>query len=323
VRCFVTGIGGFAGSYLADYLLTEDHDVGGTVTGRPDRPALAALRARHRRFAAPAVVDVTDRGTLERVLAAFAPDAVFHLAGLAYAPRADTDADRTFAVNTLGTLNVLDAVQAVAPRSRVLVVGSAESYGAIDSSDLPVRESTPLRPVNVYGLSKAAADMAAFQRFWSADLPVVRVRPFNHTGPGQSSDFVCSDFARQIATIEAGQAPPVLRVGNLGVVRDFSDVRDIVRGYALLLARGEPGEAYNLCSGRGTSIAGIIDVLTAETTTAIDVVEERGRVRHREIAEIVGSAERAGALGWRPEVTLAQTLRELLADWRRRISSPA
>jgi GDP-4-dehydro-6-deoxy-D-mannose reductase len=175
--------------------------------------------------------------------------------------------------------------------------------------------------VSVYGVSKAAADMAAFHRFWASELAVVRVRPFNHTGPGQSPDFVCSDFARQIAAIEAGMAEPVLRVGNLSVVRDFSDVRDVVRGYALLCERGEPGEAYNLCAGHGTSIARVIELLTSESTVAIDVVEERARVRHREIPRIVGSAERAAALGWRPTIALPDTLRDLLADWRIRLAA--
>ena len=321
MRCFITGIGGFAGAHLAEHLLAAGHDVGGSITGRPDRPALQALRARHDGRLTLAEADVTDRATLERALAAFVPEAVFHLAGLAYVPRAGADVARTFAVNTLGTINVLDAAQQIAPESKILVVGSAEAYGAITPADLPIREETPLRPASVYGLSKAAADLAAYQRYWSADLAVIRVRPFNHTGPGQSPDFVCSDFARQIARIEAGKAPPILRVGNLGVVRDFSDVRDVVRGYALLCARGAPGEVYNLCSGTGTSIARIIELLTAASATAIEVVEERGRVRHREVPSVVGSADRAAALGWRAELALEETLRALLADWRQRVAS--
>jgi GDP-4-dehydro-6-deoxy-D-mannose reductase len=321
VRCFVTGIGGFAGAHLADHLLAAGHQVGGSITGRADRPSLQALRARHDGALTLAEADVTDRATIERVLAAFEPEAVFHLAGLAYVPRAGADAARTIAVNTLGTINVLDAARQAAPRSTVLVVGSAEAYGAIDEHALPVSEDTPLRPLSIYGISKASADMAAYQRWWSSDLAVIRVRPFNHTGPGQSPDFVCSDFARQIAQIEAGAAPPVLRVGNLGVVRDFSDVRDVVRGYALLATHGAPGAVYNLCSGTGTSIGRIIELLTAASTMRVEVVEERARVRHREVAKVVGSAARAAALGWRTEIALADTLRELLDDWRRRVAA--
>lgn len=321
MRSFITGIGGFAGAHLAEHLLAAGHEVGGSITARPDRPSLQALRARHGDRLSLTEADVTDRGSLERALAAFAPDAVYHLAGLAYVPRAGADAARTITVNSLGTINLLDAVQQTAPRSTVVIVGSSEAYGAIGEGDLPVTEDRPLQPVSIYGLSKAAADMAAYQRAWSTGAPVVRVRPFNHTGPGQSPDFVCSDFARQIARIETGAVPPVLRVGNLSVVRDFSDVRDIVRGYALLSACGTAGEVYNLCSGTGSSIGRIIELLTAASTVRIEVVEERGRVRHREVAAVVGSAERAVALGWRPQIALEVTLRELLADWRTRIQS--
>ena len=321
MRCFVTGIGGFAGAHLADHLLAAGNDVGGSITGRPERASLQALRARHDRELTLAEADVTDRVTLERALAAFAPDAVFHLAGLAYVPRAGADAARTLAVNTLGTINLLDAVQQTAPRSTVVVVGSAEAYGAIEDDDLPVTEDKALRPLSIYGLSKASADMAAYQRWWTSDLAVVRVRPFNHTGPGQSPDFVCSDFARQIAQIETGTVPPILRVGNLGVVRDFSDVRDIVRGYARLATDGAPGAVYNLCSGTGTSIGRIIELLTATSSARVEVIEERARVRHREVPKVIGSAARAAALGWRTEIPLADTLRELLADWRRRIAT--
>ncbi len=319
MRCFVTGIGGFAGSHLAAHLIARGHVVGGAITGRSDTPALRAIDVRDADLTL-IEADVTDPSAVQHALAAFAPDAVFHLAGVAYVPHAGANAAHTFAVNAVGTMNVLEAVQRVAPRSRVLVVASSEVYGASAPDALPIGEDAPLRPVSVYGLSKAAADMAAFQEFWSTDLAVVRVRPFNHTGPGQSPTFVCSDFARQVARIEIGAAPPVLRVGSLGVVRDFSDVRDVVRGYALLCAGGVAGEVYNLCSGVGTSVARIVEILTAASATQIEIVEERGRVRRREIPEIVGSADRAAALGWSPEIPLDRTLRDLLAYWRRRVA---
>jgi GDP-4-dehydro-6-deoxy-D-mannose reductase len=174
--------------------------------------------------------------------------------------------------------------------------------------------------VSAYAISKAAADMAAFHRWWTTSAPIIRVRAFNHTGPGQSPDFVCSDFARQVARIAAGGVPPVLEVGNLRAVRDFSDVRDVVRGYALLWERGSPGEVYNLCSGTGTSIAAIVDALVAESGTAITCSERRERLRTREIPVIVGSPARAAALGWTPEIPLRQTLHDLLEDWRARLT---
>ena len=318
MRFFITGIGGFAGAHLAEHLLAAGHDVSGLVTGHPDRPRLRALAARHPRFAPErlACADLGDRAALERALAERAPDGVFHLAGIAFAPRAEADARRALAVNVLGTLALLTAVERAVPRSRVLVVGSSDAYGAITPGDLPIAEDTPLRPVSVYGCSKAAADMVAFQRWWTAGTAVIRVRAFNHTGPGQDPDFVCSDFARQIARIEAGAAPPVVHVGSLSAVRDFSDVRDVVRGYATLWEHGRPGEAYNVCSGIGTSIASITAMLGVASRCRVEWVEEQDRLRPREIQAVVGSAARAVALGWMPTIPLAQTLRDLLDDWR-------
>jgi GDP-4-dehydro-6-deoxy-D-mannose reductase len=322
VRCFITGIGGFAGVHLAEALLADGHYVTGTVTGAANRAALRALAVRHPRFAPDrlAVVDVRERAAVERALATAAPERIFHLAAVAFAPDAETDPARTFAVNVIGTVHVLDAAHAVAPAARVLVAGSAEAYGAITPADLPIAETTPFRPVNLYGVSKAAADLAAFERWWARDCPVVRVRAFNHTGPGQRPDFVCSDFARQIARIEAGLAPPVLRVGTLRAERDFSDVRDVVRGYALLAERGTPGEAYNLCAGVATSVGTIVEMLAAESGATIECREEQGRLRAHEVPVVVGSAARAAALGWSPAIPLRQTLRDLLRSWRERLA---
>ena len=322
MRCFITGIGGFAGLHLAEALLTDGHDVTGSVTGAAGRAALRALAARHRGFAADrlAILDVGDPAAVGRALAAAAPERIFHLAAIAFAADAEADPARTFAVNVLGAVHVIDAAQTVAPAARVVVVGSAEAYGAISAADLPIAETTPLRPVNLYGVSKAAADMAAFERWWARGRPVIRVRAFNHTGPGQRPDFVCSDFARQIARIEAGLAPPLLHVGNLRAERDFSDVRDVVRGSALLAERGEAGEAYNLCTGTATSVGAIVDILVAESGVTIECRREPGRVRAREVPAVVGSAARAAALGWSPTIPLRQTLRDLLRYWRERLA---
>jgi len=318
VRLFITGIGGFAGAHLADHLLTAGHEVYGLVSRVGDHPRLLALSRRHPRFDSShvACADITDGSALRRILAQFVPEGVFHLAGITFVPRAGSNAGRTMAVNVIGTLHVLEAVQESAPAARVLVVSSAEAYGAVPSHALPVTEDVPLRPVSLYGLSKAAADMAAFQQWWQTGLAVIRVRAFNHTGPGQSPEFACSDFARQLVRIERGQAPPELYVGSLTAVRDFSDVRDVVRGYALLLERGAPGEAYNLCSGKGVSIAAIVEHLCGMCRVPVAVVEDRGRARAREVAAVVGSAARAAELGWSPAIPMRQTLGDLLEHWR-------
>ncbi len=318
MRYVVTGIGGFAGSHVAARLLADGHEVTGTVRERRTYPALQALAERHPAFdpTALACVDVADADAVRRAIATARPDGVFHLAGIAFVPRAEADPARALAVNTIGTRNVMAAVQHEAPASRVVVVGSADVYGAAADAGVPIEESCALRPVSTYGLSKAAADMAAFQQWWETGLAVIRARAFNHTGPGQSDDFVCSDFARQMVRIERGQAPPTLRVGNLKTARDFSDVRDVVAGYLVLMERGTPGEAYNLCSGEAVTIGTIVEHLRAEIRVPFEVVEETTRVRRREIPKVVGSPGRARALGWEPSIPLRQTLHELLDHWR-------
>lgn len=319
MRYFVTGLGGFAGAHLAAHLLEEGHEVGGLVRERRASAVLADLALRHPRFDPNALAcgDVTDAEAMARILADARPDGVFHLAAIAFVPRAAADPARAFMVNALGTRNVLTAIQAATPACRVVVAGSSDMYGAAANAALPLDESRALEPVSAYGWAKAAADMAAFQQWWDTGLAVIRARAFNHTGPGQSADFVCSDFARQFARIERGAAPPVLHTGNLQSARDFSDVRDVVRGYVTLMERGVPGEAYNLCSGEAVTIATIVAHLQAEIGVAIEVVEERARVRRREIPRMVGNPARARALGWQPTIPLARTLRDLLDDWRR------
>jgi GDP-4-dehydro-6-deoxy-D-mannose reductase len=318
VRYFITGIGGFAGTHLAARLLEDGHEVRGLVRERHVYPGLVALAARHPRFDLDGLAcgDVADADRMREVIADARPDGVFHLAGIAFVPRAEADPARALIVNALGSRHVMAAVQREAPASRVVVVGSADVYGAAADTGQPIQEDCALRPVSIYGLSKAAADMAAFQQWWESDLAVIRARAFNHTGPGQSADFVCSDFARQVARIERAAAPPVLRVGNLQSARDFSDVRDIVRGYAVLMERGAPGEAYNLCTGETVTIATIVDGLRAEIGVRFEIVEESARVRRREIPRVVGSPARARALGWAPTIPLRQTLRDLLDYWR-------
>ncbi|MCC6767386.1 MAG: GDP-mannose 4,6-dehydratase [Deltaproteobacteria bacterium] len=318
MRYFVTGIGGFAGAHLAAALLAAGHEVTGLVRTRRAHPGLDALAASYPAFRPDALAcgDVADPEVVRAALAAARPDGVFHLAGIAFVPRAAADPARALTVNVLGTRNVLAAAEREAPACRVVVVGSADVYGAAANAAGPISEERALRPVSTYGLSKAAADMAAFQAWWETGLAVIRARAFNHTGPGQSDDFVCSNFARQIARIERGAAPAVLRVGNLASARDFSDVRDVVRGYVALMERGVPGEAYNLCRGEAVTIGAIVEHLRAEVGVPFEVVEETTRVRRREIPRVVGDARRAHALGWAPTIPLARTLGELLDHWR-------
>jgi GDP-4-dehydro-6-deoxy-D-mannose reductase len=313
----VTGIAGFVGPFVADALRAAGHDVQGLVQAGPASPRLAAL-------ALPAGAihegDVTDAPGLGRLLAATRPDAVVHLAGVTFVPAAERDPAETYRVNVGGLLALLGAVRAETPKARVLAVGSADVYGAVERGELPIREETPFRPVSVYGASKAAADVAAAQWARAYRLDVVRARPFNHTGPGQEASFVCSALARQVAAIEAGKQADTLRVGNVDPVRDFSDVRDIAAGYVALLERGRAGEAYNLCSGSGSSIAEVIAILRTHARVPVRVHSDPALRRAVDVERIVGSHDRATRdTGWAPRIPLDATLGELLDDWRVRI----
>jgi len=318
MRVFVTGVTGFAGPWMTAALLRAGHEVHGLVREAGPWPRLAALGL---------AAGVLHRGDLKdasfpALLRDVAPDAIVHLAGLSLVPAAERDPAAAYGANLGGTLAVLAAVRDHVPRSRVLAVTSGAIYGQVGAEELPVVEQTPLRPVTVYAASKAAADLAAAQWACAYGLDVVRARPFNHSGPGQDAAFVCSGIARQIALIEAGRQEAIVRVGNLDPVRDFSDVRDVTAGYVGLLERGRAGEAYNLCSGEGVSIAEVVAVLRGLARVPVRVWSDPALRRAHDVPRIVGSHARATAdTGWQPRFALADTLAVVLDDWRVRVGT--
>jgi len=206
---------------------------------------------------------------------------------------------------------------------RFLAVGTSEEYGLTLPGELPIREDNPLRPLSPYAVSKVGQDMLAYQYFRSYGLPIVRSRAFNHSGPRRGDVFVESNFARQVAEIEAGLREPVIYVGDLSPRRDYSDVRDIVRGYWMLLERGTPGEVYNLASGKSWAIQAVLDFLLARSTTkSIAVKTDPARLRPSDVMVLEGDATKiANAVGWKTEIPFEQTLTELLDYWRARIRS--
>jgi GDP-4-dehydro-6-deoxy-D-mannose reductase len=318
MRVLVTGIGGFVGPAVSAALRGAGHEILGLARHPPDDARLAALG-----LGADAIrcVDVTDRAAVERAVAEVLPDAVLHLAAVSSIPDVERDPWRAYRVNVEGTLNVVAAVRAHVPRARTVIASSSEVYGAVRCDELPVDEDTALRPVTVYGASKAAADLAAAQWGRAYDLVIVRARPFNHTGPGQDASFVCSALARQVALAEAGRQPPVLRVGNVDSVRDFSDVRDIAAGYTALLERGRPGEAYNLCSGEGVSVSEVIALLRTHARIPVRAHSEPALRRHNDLPRLVGSPARVRRdTGWQTTVPLTDTLAALLDAWRARVA---
>jgi GDP-4-dehydro-6-deoxy-D-mannose reductase len=297
MRAFVTGGRGFVGGWLRAHLEEQGDEV-----LAPD-------------------VDVTDAEGVRKAMVEAEPDAVYHLAGIASVAQSWQEPMETFRVNAGGTLAVLEGARAVADERRVtprvLIVASAEVYGKATPDQLPLTEDCDLRPATPYAASKVAAEFVGLQAFLGYGLPVLRVRAFNHVGPGQGPDFVVSGIARQVVEVEQGKRD-VVRVGNLTVRRDFTDVRDVVRSYHLLVERGEPGQVYNVCSGRDLAVSELI-----ERTLAISGVEARVEtdpdlLRPVDVPVLRGDPTRLRATtGWEPAFTLDETLTDVLAWWRR------
>lgn len=316
MRVLITGAGGFAGGHLIDYLLTHpDLALYGSVFEHPDQlPRLQGLPITLRQ------TDMRDADAVHALVEDARPDLVFHLAALASVPAAFKNPWPTLENNIAAQVHLLEAIRALDLTPRILVISSAEIYGAAGGTSEPLDESTPFEPGNPYSVSKVAQDMLALQYYISYRLPVIRARPFNHMGPYQAGGFVAADFASQIAAIEAGQRDPVMYVGNLTAERDFSDVRDVVRAYYVLITQGEPGEAYNICSGKGHSIQYLLDTLLRFSTTAIDVRQDPARMRPSDVPRRVGDASKLQACtGWQPVIPFEQSLLDILNDWRQRM----
>jgi GDP-4-dehydro-6-deoxy-D-mannose reductase len=313
VRVLVTGIAGFAGAWLAQYLLTVPDLAVHGIIHRHDR------RIRH----------LQDRITLHRgdlrnavwvdeVIRQIQPDYLLHLAAWSDVGGSWQQPWVAYELNIQCQLNLLEALRRAAPQCRTLIVASNEVYGLVQPEDIPIDEETPFRPNSPYGVSKIAQDMMGLQYWHNYQLPIVRVRSFNHIGPGQSEDFVASAFARQIAEIEAGKREPRLRVGNLEAIRDFTDVRDVVRAYWLAVCQGEAGEVYNVGSGEGHPVRWILDTLLSFSPMSIPIETDPNRLRPSDVPKSICDNRRLiAATGWQPEIDLRQTLREILDGWRR------
>jgi GDP-4-dehydro-6-deoxy-D-mannose reductase len=296
MKVLVTGSKGFVGYWLMAHLESEGDEVIGI----------------------DAEVDITDPEALRDKVEAVAPDGIIHLAALASVGASFGSAEATWRVNAVGSANLLDAALACPTRPRVVLISSSEVYGRVPQDQLPIGEERPFAPVSPYAASKAAAEMAALQAWLGPGLEVIRVRPFNHTGPGQRTDFVVPALAEQIArAVDSGADH--LSTGNLEARRDISDVRDVVRAYRGLLVGGEPGQVYNVCRGEAYSIQHIAERLMAAAGVELPIVVDPARIRPVEIPEVRGDRRRVGAaIGWHPQYELDQTLADVLDHWKNR-----
>lgn len=312
MRILITGIAGFVGAHLTEHLLTlPGVEIHGVVHRHDQR--IRHLKERLHLHAG----DLRNPLWVSEIIAQIQPDYVLHLAAWSDVGGSWQQPWVTYELNIQCQLNILEAVRRTAPACRVLIVASNEVYGLVGLDDLPMDEETPFRPNSPYGVSKVTQDLMGYQYWVGHGLPVIRVRSFNHMGPGQSDDFAASAFARQIAEMEAGLRPPVLKVGNLDAERDFTDVRDIVRAYWLAATLGEPGQAYNVGSGRCFSIRWVLDTLLSLTDLDVTIETDPTRLRPSDIPRtLCDNRKLVAATGWQPQIDLRETLGDLLKSWR-------
>ncbi len=308
----VTGAEGFVGSWLLRSLAELGWRTVGTHRPGLPRPAPADTSVE---------IDLRDRENVARLLREHAPRYIVHLAAIALPASAAADPLEALRVNYGIVDSLLEAMSRYAPDARLLNISTGQAYGGRPIDSPPLDEDAPLAPLNTYAATKAAAELRGRQAVESQGLDVVTARPLNHTGPGRSPQYAESSFAQQIARMEQGQQEPVLRVGNLEDVRDFSDVRDVVRAYVLLLERGARGGVYNVCSGRGRKIGELVEHLVSRARVRPEVVTDPARYRNGspERQALVADPTRIRALGWSPRYTLEETLDDLLEDWRARV----
>jgi GDP-4-dehydro-6-deoxy-D-mannose reductase len=310
-RVFITGATGFAGRHLMNALASSGNSVCGTTYPQPAHPDEKNIRRLDLR---------SERDVFEAVKSA-RPDWVFHLAAVSNVRQSWEKKRETMETNIMGTFFLFEAVKKFSPGARILFISSSDVYGVVPGTEgaapRPLSEDDPFQLVSPYALSKFGGElMAGFYRR-SEGLDVVIARPFPHTGPGQSPDFVCSDWARQIIQIERGSQEPVIRVGNTQVLRDFTDVRDAVSAYALLLEKGKAGEVYNVCSGRGTALREILGIVLSSVSKEVSVEQDPEKLRKVDIPHLVGDNQKIRAeTGWEPRIPLERTLADLLDYWR-------
>jgi GDP-4-dehydro-6-deoxy-D-mannose reductase len=311
LNIFITGATGFVGCYLRKFLESPEHRIWGSAY--PDVPE--ASSDNHIFY-----MDIRSEEDVFKRVQETKPDRVFHLAAISNVRHSWSSRKETLETNIIGTLNLFEGVREYSPDARILFIGSSDIYGTRSLAGDLLTEKQEVVSMNPYAFSKWSAEMLSDFYSRVEDLDIVIARSFPHTGPGQSADFVCSDWACQIARIEKEQSDPVIKVGNISVERDFTDVRDVVRAYALLIEKGKKGEVYNVCSGRSHSLESILQMLLSFSQMDISVRVDSQKLRKKDIPRLAGDNTKIKeSVSWEPRIPLEQSLRELLDYWRQRV----
>lgn len=314
----ITGITGFAGSHLAELLLSLGHEVWGTT--RPRSQTVNIDKIENKLHLEDA--DLLDSHSLYSIVAKIKPDYIFHLAAQSFVQSSWASPANTMELNIVGTVHLFEAVRRARIDPAIQIACSSEEYGLVYPNELPIKEDNPLRPQSPYAVSKVAMDYLGYQYNQSYGMKIIRTRGFNHTGPRRGDVFVTSNFAKQIAEIEEGIKPPVIEVGNLEAQRDWTDVRDMVKGYLLALEKGEAGAVYNICSEKTVKVGDMLNLLLSMSKykNKIKIKEDASRMRPSDVPVLLGDCTAfRNVTGWRPEIPFEKTMTDLLNYWRKRV----
>lgn len=316
-KALITGITGFVGSHLAEYLIDRGVEVHGTDRWRSRTENIDHIKDKLKLVK----TDMRDAHSVEQLISKVQPDYIFHLAAQSFVPMSWSAPVDTIETNVMGTVNLFEAVRKSKLEPRIQVAGSSEEYGMVYENELPIREGNPLRPMSPYGVSKVTQDMLSYQYNRSYGLKIVITRAFNHTGPRRGDVFVTSNFCKQVAEIEKGKRSPVIKVGNLEARRDFTDVRDVVKAYWLALQKCEFGQVYNICSGNAIKIKELLDMIVKMSTYKdIKVEQDPDRMRPSDVTVLQGDCSKfKEKTGWKPEIPFEKTVEDLLNYWRERV----
>lgn len=316
MKALITGVTGFVGSHLAEFLLNQGIEVYGFMRWRSQTDNISHIRNRIKLIEG----DIRDSHSMKKLIDEAEPDYIFHLAAQSFVPMSWNAPSDTIETNVNGTIHLLEAARKSKSTPRIHIAGSSEEYGLVYPNELPIRETNPLRPLSPYGVSKVAEDLVGWQYFKSYGLNIVRTRAFNHTGPRRGEVFATSNFAKQIAEIEKGLKEPIIYVGNLNAQRDFTDVRDVVRAYWLALNKCKFGDVYNVCSGKSVKLQAVLDLLLSMSKKKIEVKTDPGRLRPSDVEILQGDCSLfRKETGWTPEISFETTMKDLLNYWREKL----